>query len=340
MAYENATASSFTDLFDKLATFATANGWTKNEPAGLTSDRVFFSKNNVYVSFRWVTVSPTAVAIYQATGYTAGPAPGSQANDSGNGYVPGTFTDANVKTSRCAYMTNSSMTYWFFENDSSPAYIHVVVTIDGTASNKFSHFGFGELVKQGTWTGGEYVYGHYYRTSAIGSGICSTDEGSTWLLDGGLGSTTPTTWRTYAATLRMESLPGQAASTRWGLCYGGDTPGTDRGGNVRYNIQGGFRAGPVAATFGRFQTSQTTGLTAMYPINVYYDRGVVSSARQWYPLGYMADVRATDMTNYSEAQELTVGADTWVVFPASYKTATLAASSTAFTGIAYKKVTA
>ena len=133
---------------------------------------------------------------------------------------------------------------------------------------------------------------------------------------------------------------GQAASTRWGLSYGGETPGTDRGGSVRYNIQGGFRAGPVAATFARFMTSPTTGLTAMYPINLYYDRGLVSSVRQWYPLGYMADVRGIDMTNYSEAQELTVGADTWIAFPASYKIAVSSTNATKNTGVAYKKVTA
>lgn len=340
MAYENATASSFTDLFDKLAIFAAANGWTKNEPAGLTSDRVFFSKNNVFVSFRWVTVSPTAVAIYQATGYTSGPAPGSQANDSGNGYVPGTFTDANVKTSRYVPMTNAAMTYWFFENDASPAYIHIVVTLDGTASNKFAHFGFGELAKQGTWTGGEYAYGQYVPVSNLGNDIANNTEAFSCVLDGGLGASTPATYRTFAATVRMESLPGQAASTRWGLSYGGDTPGTDRGGNVRYNIQGGFRAGPVAATFARFMTSPTTGLTAMYPINLYYDRGLVSSVRQWYPLGYMADVRGIDMTNYSEAQELTVGADTWIAFPASYKIAVSSTNATKNTGVAYKKVTA
>lgn len=338
MAYENSTAADISDLMTKLSTFATANGWTLNESG---SDRRFLSKNNVYVSFRWATTSPTAVAIYQATGYAAGPAPGSQANDSGNGYVPGTFNDANVKTSRYVPMTNSSMTYWFFENDASPAYIHVVVTLDGTASNKFAHFGFGELTKQGTWTGGEYAYGQYVPTSNQGNDIANTSEQFSCVLDGGLGASSPTTYRTFAATLRMENLPGQAASTRWGVVYGGDTPGTDRSGsNVRYNIQGGFRAGPVAATFARFMTTSTTGLTAMYPINLYYDRGLVSSVRQWYPLGYMADVRGIDITNYSEGQELTVGADTWVVFPASYKIAVSSVNATKNTGVAYKKVTA
>lgn len=339
MAYQNSTASSIDDLFNKLATFAQANGWTKNEPAGLTTDRLFLSKNSVFVSFRWALSSQTAVGVYQATGYAAGLAPGGQANDSGNGFVGPVFNDANVKTSRYVSMTHSDMTYWFFENDSSPAYIHVVVTLNGSASNRFSHFGFGELTKLGTWTGGEYAYGQYVPVGIVGTDIANTSEQFSCVLDGGLGAST-TAYRAFAATVRMESLPGQTVGTRWGLSYGGENPGVDRGNNVRYNIQGGFRAGPVAATFARFMSSPTTGLTAMYPINLYYDRGLVSSVRQWYPMGYMADVRGIDITNYSEAQELTVGADTWVAFPASYKVAVFSNNATKNTGVAYKKVTA
>lgn len=333
MAYENSTALNISDLMTKLNTFATANGWTSNE---LGSDRLCLSKNSVFVNFRWATASPTAVGVYQATGYTtSATSPGGHTNDSGNGFFSaGTASNAQILGSRYALVTNGPMTYWFFENDTSPAYIHVVVT---TASLRYSHFGFGELVKQGTWTGGEYAYGHYYNASAS---LAHLVEDASFLLDGGLGATTPATWRTFAATLRTEGLPGQAGSTRWSLVYGGDTPGNDRGGNARSNVQGGFRAGPVAAAFSRFSTSPVTGLTAMYPINLYYDRGIVSGARQWYPLGYMADVRGIDTTSYSEAQEITVGSDTWVVFPATYKAAVSATGTTLFCGMAYKRVTA
>jgi hypothetical protein len=334
VAYESSTASSISDLFDKLATFATANGWTKNEPAGLTTDRLCLSKSGVFVNFRWATTSPTAVGIYHALGYTTSATnPGNHTSDSGNGfYSATTVTNANILSSRYALVTNGSMTYWFFENDSSPAYIHVVVT---TGALQYSHFGFGELIKQGTWTGGEYAYGHYYNTAGTNVQLAET---SSFLLDGGLGNQTPTTYRPFAATVHIESLPGQAASTKWGLSWGGDSAGTDRATLTRYNIQGGFRGGPVAAAFARFTSSPTTGLSAMYPVNLFYDGA--GSPRQWYPLGYMGDVRGIDTLNYSEAQEITVGADTWVVFPVTYKPAVAALGACRTMGVAYKKVTA
>jgi hypothetical protein len=334
VAYESSTASNIADLMDKLQIFATANGWTKNEPAGSIVDRLCLSKNNVFVNFRWATTSPTAVGIYHALGYTTSATnPGNHTSDSGNGYYSATtVTNANILTSRYALVTNGSMTYWFFENDSSPAYIHVVVT---TGTLQYSHFGFGELVKQGTWTGGEYAYGHYY--NAAGTNI-QLNETSSFLLDGGLGNATPATYRMFAATVHIENLPGQAASTKWALCWGGDSAGTDRATLTRYNIQGGFRAGPVASAFARFTSSPTTGLSAMYPINLFYDGG--GSPRAWYPLGYMGDVRGIDTLNYSEAQEITVGADTWTVFPVTYKPAVSASGACRTMGVAYKKVTA
>lgn len=334
MAYESSTASNIADLMDKLQIFATANGWTKNEPAGSIVDRLCLSKNGVFVNFRWATTSPTAVGVYHALGYTTSATnPGGHTSDSGNGFFSaGSVTNANILSSRYALVTNGSMTYWFFENDASPAYIHIVVT---TGTLQYSHFGFGELIKQGTWTGGEYAYGHIYTAASSGTQLAET---SSFLLDGGLGHTTPTSYRTFAATVHIESLPGQGASTKWGLSWGGDSAGTDRATLTRYNIQGGFRAGPVASAFARFTSSPTTGLTAMYPINLFYDGA--GTPRQWYPLGYMGDVRGIDVLNYAEAQEITVSADTWTVFPATYKPAQGALGNSRTMGVAYKKVTA
>lgn len=334
MAYENSTASDIVDLMTKLDAFATANGWTRDEFSGTPKDVLCLHKNGVYVNFRWATTSQTAVGIYHALGYTTSATkPGNHTSDSGNGYYSATtVTNANILTSRYALVPNSSMTYWFFENDASPAYIHVVVT---TGTLQYSHFGFGELIKQGTWTGGEYAYGHYYNSAGTNVQL---NETSSFLLDGGLGNATPTTYRTFAATVHIESLPGQGASTKWGLCWGGDNAGTDRATLTRYNIQGGFRAGPVASAFARFTSSPTTGLSAMYPINLFYDGA--GSPRQWYPLGYMGDVRGIDTLNYSEAQEITVGADTWIVFPVTYKPAVASLGACRTMGVAYKKVTA
>ena len=337
MAYETGTASNIADLMDKLQIFAVANGWTKNEPAGSIVDRLSINRNSVYVQFRWATSSPTAVGIYQSLGWiNTSTNPGNHTSDSGNGYYSaGSVTNANILSSRHCEIPNSSMSYWFFESD---YYLHVVIT---RASLQYSHFGFGELVKQGTWTGGEYAYGHDYNSTIANSQI---SDDATFLLDGGLGRDAPTTYRTFAATVHIESLAGQAASTKWGLAWGDagnstNQAGTDRATLQRYNIMGGFRGGPVAGAFARFAYTATSGLTSMYPVNLFYDGGTSGGVRQWYPLGYQPDVRGIDTTAYAEAQEITVGSDTWVVFPVTHKPAVASNGSCRTMGVAYKKVT-
>jgi hypothetical protein len=55
----------------------------------------------------------------------------------------------------------------------------------------------------------------------------------------------------------------------------------------------------------------------------------------------MKDVRGVSIRNYVGGQELTVGADTWIVFPTREKWPGSGAytAKSGFQGIAYKKIT-
>lgn len=326
MAYETGTASSIADLFTKLSTFAQANGWTENHSA---SDRLFLSRNNVYVAFRWATSSPAHVGIYQALGFiNSATDPGNQTSDSGQGAIGS--TDAVLDDGRNVRLVNSTMRYWFFEDD---YYIHAVAeAITGT----FRHFGFGELVKLGTWTGGEYAYGD--KVTTVNNALATTDTAS-FLLDGRAGFAaggSRTAIQPYVASLHCESMPGQAAASKWGLVWSGSTPSAgDRGGNARVFVLGGFRSGMIATSFARFSASATNGLLPMYPIQLFY-----RNSTNAYPVGYMKDVRGVNIKNFLGGDEITVGADTWVLFPSLQKGSTAGTyGSTRNQGIAYRKVT-
>lgn len=326
MAYENAQFSSISDLFSKLNTFASANGWTIDHSA---SDRLFLTRSTVSVAFRWSTTSPTCAAVYQHTAFiSSGTDPGNHTNDSGQGAISG--TDATLLGGRHVVIPNAGGQYWFFEADT---YIHAVIE---TATQQFTHFGFGILIKQGTWTGGEYSYGN--RNTLTGNSNLAIDPGISHLLDGAAGVSSPATIRPYVATIHMESMPNQTASGRWALAWAGGQANTttDRGGTARANVQGGFRGGPIARNFARFSAPPLTGLVPMYPMNCYYDDP--SNAR-WYYIGYQPDVRGINVRHYSGGDEVIVGSDTWVVFPTKYKTSVSAAGNSRNQGIAYKKVT-
>jgi len=325
--YENAQFTTIADLFSKLNTFAVAAGWTVDHSA---SDRLFLTRSTVHVAFRWSTTSPTCAGVYQHTAFiNSGTDPGNHTNDSGQGSISG--VDGTLLTGRHVLIPNTGGQYWFFESDT---YIHVVVE---TATQQFTHFGFGLMIKEGTWTGGEYSYGNR-NDPAGGTTNLPTRPLSSFLLCGAAGLTSPTTVRPFCSTIHMESMPNQTASGKWALAWAGGNAntGTDRGGTGRANVQGGFRGGPQAYAFGRFSGGPQNGLQPMTPITCYYDDP--SNAR-WYYIGYMPDVRQTNVKFWSGGDETVVGSDTWVMFPARYKTVVSSSAGTRNLGVAYKKIT-
>lgn len=327
MSYEAGTATNIADLFSKLQTFATANGWTADHSA---SDRLFLTRSGVSVAFRWSTTSPTFAAIYQHLAFVnSSTDPGNHTNDSGQGVISG--VDATLAGGRGVNLPNSSMRYWFFESDT---YIHCVAEVSPLSVR---HFGFGTLIKKGTWTGGEYSYGSR-DDPAGGTGSSAIRVVASYLLDGLSGTTSDTTVRPFVGTLHVEGLPNQTASGKWGLTWAGAVAntGTDRGGTARETVIGGFRSGPIARAFGRFGGVINNGLLSLYPIGCWYDD---RSLARFYELGHMPDVRGCNVKNFTVADEITIGGDVWVLFPTRYKSSVSATGSTRNQGIAYKKVT-
>lgn len=328
MAYQNAQFTNVADLMGQLETFAVANGWTSDYSA---SDRLFLTKSTCSVAFRWASSSPTGIAIYQHTAFiNSATDPGNHTNDSGQGAISSSDATLMGTSSRSCPVPNTGGQYWFFEDDT---YIHVVVE---TSAQQFSHFGFGILTKFGTWTGGEYSYG-WKLDNTIGTGANATLTGNTFLLDGRCGITSGASYDQYCATVHMESLPNQTASTKWGIVWAGGAAntGTDRAALARMNVQGGFRGGPVAESFGRFGGAASDGLVPMYPINLWYDDPTTTA---WYPIGQQPDVRGMNVKYFLGGDEVVIGSDTWVVFPARYKNSVSATGSTRNLGMAYKKV--
>lgn len=326
MAYATGTATDISDLITKLFTFATANGWTQDQLSTGTGQAALHL-GNTYVSFRWTTSSATILAIYQALGYTGGNQPGTHPNDSGNGFAPGTITNANLDNERHVDLgLGSYPAYYFFTDGTS--YLHVVVEKSSTI---YRHFGFGLITKFGDWTGGEYCYGQVQTSaSMIGSG----SEVNTALLTGHCDSTSGTT-----GTLHLEGLPNEGGSSKWGITWnvgsGSGPPGTDTAGNARVQVQGGHKGGPLATVFGYIPASAATGFVAMTPISLFY---VDTVADLVYYLGAMTDVRQLNMREFAPADEVVIGADTWKIFPTSQKTIVSSADRSYNAGIAYKKV--
>lgn len=343
MSYTNQTTTNLADLIDKLNTFLSGTpGWTThhNPAGGEFAARKNGSGYDIGFAAQWDTGTPGNLGIYQWTGgaYNSGVSPWQQTNDSGNGFA-GT-TNANLDDQRYAGITNTPAQFWCFEDDH---YFHCVVQLADTVN--FVHFGAGLLDKFNDWTGGEYVYGHRKNTNFTGAQTMTVGA-SCFLLDGLCADTTGlTNAEEYAATVHAEGLAGQGGSEKWCVSLGNQSSsllGNDRQGSPqpRRHWVGGFLGSSWALDFGQFRGTLGRALCPMYPIvSMYWRR---SPDELYGPMGQMKDVRGVNIRDFQAGDEITVGSDTWVVFPTGRKSTsdtTVNAGETGYQGVAYKKVT-
>lgn len=342
MAYSTGSATDLGDLLTKLDVFMVANGWTQDDfDDGATSASQGYAqwhKNDMHVGVKWVANDPIDMSIHQALGNGGSVFPGAHTDDSGNGYNAAFGNNSSLDDERCVNKIGDGpfVSYHFFEQDASPAYVHVVVE---TQNEVFRHFGWGEMEKFNDWTGGEYAYGCYIEE---GTGSSPNDTGHWLFFDGIQASTNSQTKRN--ATIHAEGLPHQGASEKWLHHSGGltndpssDSDFDDTAGNTKRITFGGFRGGPTAYLMGQFRSDVATGHIPIYPLAIFtYD----FSNNFCYFLGNIPDIRGIEVFNFAPGQEVTIGSDVWVVFPTARRTEDSVENRTYYQGVCYKKVTA
>lgn len=320
MAYETNSAASQEDLISKLFTFAVAQGWTR-DLLDTSNNKASMHINNCYVHFRWDGTDADCIALYQSLGYVPGNDPWNHTDDSGQGT---TGTALNQQRRVHGIGTGPYPAYHFFAQ-TDPDVIWVVLEY---ASGLYRHFGFGSIIKAGSWTGGEFVAGHYW-----------ADENAVYLddpthyyhsvqLDGwhrmDTFNTHVATQNHVGATLHVEGMEHQNATSKWAVVGGGMKAsiayiGTDRAGNPRYWAQGGVRNGPAVLQYGWLSPSVNDGFIPMIPIEIFYvDKEAVGGDAMFY-LGRAPGIAHVQHEGIQVAQEITIDADTWMVFPVTRK---------------------
>lgn len=340
MAYATGTIASTTDaihdLMAALVTFVSGlstKPWTVDEHNTTNRYATFHraaegsDRRACYVSFRWDNSTKFRLALYQSTAFS-GPsvAPHLHTGDSGNGSTTSPATSGR----RVNFDVQGPFTaYHFFAGEGATPYVYVVVEV---SANVFRHFGWGNLDKFNDWTGGEFVYGGFWDiglTANIDNPAAGTHG---LLLD--CGATV-----NEGATVRVEGLPGQGGTGKWGVCTSSASPGNDTAAIARVGLRGCSRSGGWGYPLAWIPTSQANAFKPLIPINLFYFRET-GAPDTWYPLGRMADVAIVNMKNLTVGQELTVGSDTWKCFPwakKQYSAGNVIESWNA--GYAYKKVT-
>lgn len=328
MAYETGTATSIADLISKLTTFATGlstTPWTSDE---LAATQATLHRGDCHASFAWAASSAVMMTVFQSLGWVTSVFPDQYTDDSGNGssIVPATLER------RCNFIYTGPYTYYFFAGEGSTPYIHCVVEIE---PNRFRFFGFGNIIKNNDFTGGEYVYGGLWDQNASYIDVPSSDHHAV-LLD----NANPAT---NGATVHLEGLPNQDASSKWGVCMTDAlaSAGNDTAGNPRVMLFGTARSGLWTRMLSWMPISLYNSYKPIAPIQLLYrDDSYTPESLSF--LGTMPDVGVVNIKNISSGGTFSDGTDDWMIFPWSIKQYLPAAGSTEQSwnaGFAFKKIT-
>lgn len=280
MAYSEQTASTPDDVINKIATFASANGWTIDSNTLAGSNRTLTLRNttdyiHVYNS------DATNVRVRASVGYTPGQPPANHPNPSGEAL-------ANLGAGPYTKL-------YMFANASPSPHIHVVVELTGGI---FRFLSFGMVSKLGTWTGGTYVDASYWNESQTWRYYWMRyhsslfDSMSDVAYRGSIRCDIPLDGRANA----WASLGYNAAYRAYTGLFGGDSnTGTGYLTTQFYNRNSPPFSGQVALGTIEFDIFRIGGF--------------------WSPSGSFPNVRYLNMERFNPGQEITVGADVWKVFP-------------------------
>ena len=309
MAYSTGTATSPANLLQAIVTFLVANGWTQNmSQAEGTGWRAHLSKGSVYVNFRASNNENLAgvgagyyLFGYIGTGYSGAAAWNAQAGgpvQSGSSTIWGA---AMALVNAGPYLN-----YHFFTDASD----NVELVLERTGG-VFVHFGWGQMEKAGTWTGGTVFHGSTSWNYASNTGT---------LVDGtGITGKCPGAFANYVQTIiGWVRADVDAFTGKWLSCSLTTSVGYGYTGKRCFSSVSGY-IGPDAQTPGfpqswiDRQTSDMNGQANLLPVLWWAERDAGGLSL----LGQLPMVRASNATakGFANGQEFTIGSDTWKVFP-------------------------
>ena len=122
MAFQTGTSTSIENLMVTLSTFLQANGWTQDFFTTGDGGVIGFSKNSVFVCFKWAeTTNGGTMAVYQNTSNDNSTQLWLATGDSGSGAASNTLTSL-ISGRAVTQFAGPHTAFWFFENDANPAY--------------------------------------------------------------------------------------------------------------------------------------------------------------------------------------------------------------------------
>lgn len=288
MAYqENTTVATPDVIINNLASFCGGAGWAVERNNLVGSNRTLtVRKVGVTDYIHIYNTDATQVRMRISIGYDGGLAPADQPNVSGENR-----TALGAGAYPKSFMFASQDQVW------------VVVGI--AASGEYRHFTFGRLEKVGAYDGGTYIDG----TAWPNTQYYATWSQNTWPFASVY--TGPTTANRNPGWLRCDIPDDSKANYFFRLEGSGPTsPSAD----LHHYGFGEAGSSGRAARLSQFADDNAfSGRSVLHAIPIFVGR--TGSSLYYSPAGVVQDVRVCSIQKFDPEQEITIGTDTWKVFP-------------------------
>lgn len=342
MAYATGTGANVVDFMDALRAFAVGQGWTVDKWDS-ANRLLFLTKGRCCVTMWGGDIGPN-----NATIWTGGNGTGTSStfndtriwfslNTSNNPALnthhshPGSVTTSNFDSDAvaCNGFTGPFVAWHFFADATVGDHIHVVLQINAEC---YSHFSFGHVDKKGlTHNGVAYVTAHMstwwrnvntYINASYNTGAMNRPDRQPWpfmrntnqdrpeiLLRNS--NAWPAAWNAAGVEVVGRSNASPHNGTIINLVNGLNSP-------ADFPAGGNNGPGRLLDVVTIAEATPYSNVVPLFPIPVfrdYWNSNDGTLARICY-LGDFPNVRACNMSNLTPGQEITLGGDTWKVFPA------------------------
>jgi hypothetical protein len=297
--YATGAPTSLADFLNSLATFATSAGWTVDHNGVRSGSDYWLAVHNgaCYLDYYVPVSSTTDIQLWGATGYSSGSAPSAQA---------GAPPAASILHPAPA---GPFTAYHFFSSNSEGPYLHAILEY---SSGNFLHIHGGCLNPVGGLSNLIYTAATYWSALSGSAGFAGGQDGVSW------GNYTPFSAEYNGTASALNLLATIDSNTKWFTPVYTATP---------YRAIGAAKAG--SRNIHAFARNPNTfnQLAPLIPLSIYCERHV---GNIYAYVGDVWDMRWFNMANNAAKDEITIGSDTWKIFPVISKQAfggTLAATN-------------
>lgn len=316
MAYQEVlTPANPAAVIDAIRAFAEANGWTVLRNNLVGNNRTVTLKRPETDHVHIYNLNLDNIYLRMSIAYAAGTAPDAMADRSQratNNVAAGPYTRL-----------------FLFADTVPTAHVHCV--LETNTAGVYYHFSFGMIEKLDAFTGGTYADGTFWTPSATSSRVDYYSGAQTHALFGNdhVSNTSPTsTGGSFVCGGMRCDIPADSRANTW-AGFSSQSFNSTTAADTAFPIHSGIAPSGLIAASTPGTNAQTAVGNQLTTLAQYSDDNAFSNRSVFHPIefavgrlggygspvGRPPNIRFCNISKFTDGQEITIGSDTWKVFP-------------------------